>query len=411
MKLIKHYTEKSAEDNAIYSPIKPLKNKPLNAQTILSQLIAFPVLGGQSNLSIANYITSYLADCGVDFGVVPNETADKELVYARIGPAVDGGIILSGHTDVVPVAGQDWDTDPFVLTEKDGKLYGRGSCDMKGFLACCLALVPEMQAAKLKRPIYLAFSYDEEVGCQAGDAMAQAIKDAYTEQPHYAIIGEPSMMQPIVGHKGIAVFKTTVYGSAGHSSRIRQEVSALHEAARLVMWLEEKMNALVAAGRLDERFTPPHSSIHVGQIQGGIAPNVIADKCTFYWDARNIPMDSIADIKADFDAYTQSREKELQARSAQARIVTVYDHPMVPALNTTTDQAVVALIQQLSGVEKVDTVAYASEAGQFSNAGFQSVVCGPGSIAQAHRANEFISKEQLDKGVEFIRRIIAHSCV
>ena len=376
-------------------------------QKILAKLVSFPILGGDSNLVIVEYITEFLDQYGVEYHLIPNEEGTKKLIHARIGPAVDGGIILSGHTDVVPVAGQDWDTDPFILTEKDGKLYARGSCDMKGYLACCLATIPEMVKADLKRPIYLAFSYDEEIGCMMGTPMAEAIRDYYEERPQFAIIGEPSMLQPIVGHKGIVVYETTVHGSAGHSSRIRQEVSAIHEAAKLVVWLENKMNNLVEAAHIDERFSPPHTSIHVGQFNGGIAPNVIADKCTFSWDVRNIPMDNIEDIRADFDQYCQEQEKLLQERFAGAKIETIVGHPLVPALDTPEHLAVVPVIKKLSRVEVVDTVAYAAEAGQFSNAGFQSVICGPGSIAQAHRANEFISVEQLDLGVAFIRRVVA----
>ncbi len=379
-------------------------------QEILAELVSFPILGGDSNLAIVNYITSYLDKYGVTYQLIPNDEGTKTLIHARIGPAVDGGIILSGHTDVVPVEGQDWDTDPFELVEKEGKLYARGSCDMKGFLACCLAIVPATMKADLKRPIYLAFSYDEEIGCMTGNEMAEAIRDYYDEKPQFAIIGEPSMMQPVVGHKGICVYETTVYGSAGHSSRIRQEVSAIHEAAKLVTWLDEKMDSLISSGRIDERFSPPHTSMHVGRFTGGIAPNVIADECTFCWDVRNIPMDKIEDIRAAFDEHTQVQEKILQQRFSGARIVTVLGHPLVPALDTPENLAVVPLIRELSGVQQVETVAFASEAGQFSDTGFESVICGPGNIAQAHRANEFISIKQLELGVAFIQKILDHSC-
>jgi acetylornithine deacetylase len=378
----------------------------ITARHILADLVAFPVLGGESNLTILEYIKGFLDDQQVAYQLVPNEDGSKASLHARIGPAVDGGLILSGHMDVVPVEGQDWQTDPFRLTEKDGKLYARGSCDMKGFLACVLATVPAMVRADLKKPLYLAFSYDEEIGCVGAPELVAAINDHYEERARYAIIGEPSLLQPIVGQKGICVFKTTVKGSAGHSSRIRQEVSAIHEAARLVIWLEDKMNALVAAGHVDERFTPPHTSLHIGRFNGGIAPNVIADECTFYWDARNIPMDSLETIEAEFAAYSREREKELRQRFPGAAILTERWHPMVPALDTPEALSVVPLIRQLSGVQELQTVAYAAEAGQFAEGGFESVICGPGSIAQAHRANEFISIEQLEKGVQFIERIV-----
>jgi acetylornithine deacetylase len=312
--------------------------------------------------------------------------------------------------DVVPVEGQDWDTDPFVLTDNgDGKLYGRGSCDMKGFLACCLAVLPEMVKTTLTKPIYFAFSYDEEIGCLAAPELAEHINSFYSEKPKYALIGEPSLMQPIVGQKGIYIMKVTVEGSAGHSSRIRQEVSAVHEAARLILWLEDRMNQLVDAGHLDERFHPPHTSFHIGMVQGGVAPNVIADKAHFFVDIRTIPQDKLADLIAEFEAHCKIEEARLQKTFAGSRIRIEEDHPPVPPLDTANDAQVVALIKRISCRQDVGTVAYAAEAGQFAEAGFQSVICGPGSIAQAHRANEFIAKDELQKGVEMLQKLVALS--
>ncbi len=313
--------------------------------------------------------------------------------------------MLSGHTDVVPVVGQTWTSDPFRLTERAGKLYGRGSCDMKGFLACVLAQIPTFVKTDLVRPVYLAFSYDEEVGCLAGDELAEAVMNHYVETPSFCIVGEPSMLQPVIGHKGIVVYKVSVHGSAGHSSRIRTEVSAVHEAARLVLWLEGKMNALVESGHTDGRFDPPHSSLHVGQLHGGTAHNIVADEAWFTVDVRTIPRDKVADIRADFNAHCAARERELKTRFAEARISIEVHHPAVPALDTRESEDVVAFIRELSGVEQLSAVSYAAEAGQFSRAGLQTVICGPGDIAQAHRADEFISTEQLRAGTEMIGRL------
>lgn len=376
------------------------------ATDILSKLVAYPVLGGESNLSIIEYIGRLLDEQQIPFALVYNTEGTKASLHARIGPAVDGGVILSGHTDVVPVAGQAWDTDPFVLTRSGDKLYGRGSCDMKGFLSCCLAFLPEFNKAALQRPVYLAFSYDEEIGCLAAPDLVKAINAYYAEKPRYAIIGEPSRMQPIVGQKGICVLETTVHGSAGHSSRIRQEVSAIHVAAKLILWLEQKMDALIAAGHTDDRFRPNHTSLHSGIIQGGIAPNVIADVCRFHWDVRTIPADKTADILADFAEYCTLLEQELQMRFPGARIETIMHHPPVPPLDTPEHLSIVPLIKRLSGHEALDTVAYAAEAGQFAEGGFESVICGPGDIAQAHRANEFIEIEQLSLGLDMMDRLI-----
>lgn len=379
----------------------------MNVEEVLEKLVSFPVLGGQPNLSILNWIKTVLESHGLTVHLVPNDEGNKASLHCRIGPEVDGGVILSGHMDVVPVEGQEWNTDPFVLTDKgDGKLYGRGSCDMKGFLACCIAALPQMVSADLKKPIYFAFSYDEEIGCLAAPELAKAIKTQYAETPKYALIGEPSMMEPIVGQKGIYILETYVNGSAGHSSRIKQEVSAIHEAMRLILWLENKMDQLIAEGRTDERFHPPHSSIHVGVVNGGIAPNVIADKAHFYWDLRTIPMDDYVAIVNEFEAYCRQREAALQSIFPDFSIKTVENHPPVPHLDTKADDAIVALIKKISGNTKLETVSYAAEAGQFADEGFQAAICGPGSIAQAHRANEFISKEQLELGLDMIYKLI-----
>ncbi len=380
--------------------------QPQTATEILAQLVAFPVHGGEGNLSIANWIKDYLAGYGVAYHTVPDETGTKEAIHCRIGPATDGGIILSGHMDVVPTVGQPWETDPYTLKKKDGRLYARGSCDMKGFLACCLASVPLLLRSRLKKPVYFAFSFDEEIGCMAGDLLAGAIRDTYSEKPGGAIIGEPSMMMPMVGQKGIMVYTTIVRGSQGHSSRIKQEVDAIHEAARLVIWLEDKMDSLIAAGRIDPRFHPAHTSLHVGTIQGGSAFNIIANECRFDWDFRNIPMDDAAAIFAEFAAHCQQREALRRTVFPGFAIEHIPMHPPVPALDTPETAAIVDLAKRLTGVYTTGTVSYAAEAGQFSNAGFPAVICGPGDIAQAHRANEFVDIAQLEACQVFLRRLV-----
>ena len=379
----------------------------MTVQEILSKLVSFPVLGGESNLSIIHWIQEYIEGFGVKTVLVPNEEGTKASLHCRIGPAVDGGVILSGHTDVVPVEGQEWTSDPFLLTDKgDGKLYGRGSCDMKGFVACCLAALPEMVKANLKRPIYFAFSYDEEIGCLAAPELAQAINDYYDEKPQFAIIGEPTMMVPTVGQKGICIYHTKVTGSEGHSSRIKQEVSAIHESMRLILWLENKMNSLIEAGSTDDRFTPNHTSIHIGNIKGGLAPNIIAQECVFNWDVRTIPSETPEQILTEFEVYCREREEELRKVYPGFKITNSYKHPAVPGLDTKEDQAIVALVKELANNDTTDAVSYAAEAGQFQEAGFEAMICGPGDIAQAHRADEFIHKEQLKMGVEFMQRLI-----
>ena len=379
----------------------------MTVEEILTKLVSFPVLGGESNLSILSWIEEYLDKHGVEHHRVPNEDGTKANLHCRIGPEAEGGVILSGHMDVVPVKGQAWDTDPWVLTDKqDGKLYSRGSCDMKGFVACCLAALPAMLKADLKAPIYFAFSYDEEIGCLGAPDLVNAINTHYKVKPKFAIIGEPTMMRPVTGQKGICIFETTVSGSEGHSSRIKQEVSAIHEAMRLILWLENKMNSLIEAGRTDDRFTPNHTSIHIGMVNGGIAPNVIAQECKFSWDVRTIPSETPQEIKAEFDLYCRQREAELREIHPNFKISTSNVHPAVPGLNTADDQEIVALVKDLVRNPKLDAVSYAAEAGQFAEGGFQTVICGPGDIAQAHRANEFIHKDQLIQGMEFMDKLI-----
>ncbi len=381
----------------------------MNVQDILAELVSFPVFGGESNLAIIEWIESYLLDRAVETNRVPSADGKKSSLHCRIGPSAPDGYILSGHTDVVPVAGQDWTSDPFILTDKDdGKLYARGSCDMKGFIACCLSQVDHMVQAELKKPMYFAFSYDEEIGCLSAPELAASIRHHYDLPPRYAIIGEPSMMRPTTGQKGIYILDITVNGSAGHSSRIKQEVSAIHESAKLVTWLENKMNALVAEGNLDDRFTPPHSSLHVGMLHGGIAPNVIADRCDFSVDIRTIPSDSLDAIVADFQEHCRAKETMLRKVFPDFMIDIREHHPAVPPLDTADDAAIVKQIISLTGNANLDAVSYAAEAGQFAQAGFQSIICGPGSIAQAHRADEYISKEQLRLGEKMIADLIAH---
>jgi len=377
----------------------------MTVKNILAKLVSFPVLGGESNLEIIHWIQNYIEELGVKTTLVPNEEGTKASLHCRIGPAVKDGVILSGHTDVVPVKGQDWDTDPFTLIEKGDKLYARGSTDMKGFVSCCLAVLPTILKADLKKPIYFAFSYDEEIGCLAAPALIEHIKASYSENAKYAIIGEPSMLEPVIGKKGVCYVQTEVNGSAGHSSGIHKEVSAIHESMRLILWLENKMKQLSTI-KQDDRFDPPHSTIHVGQIKGGVATNVVADYTRFEWDVRVIPKDNIHEIFESFFGYCREREQEVRKLFPEFKITNTLLHPPVPALDTKATDSIVALTQKISGHNTWKTVSYAAEAGQFHEAGYQSIICGPGSIEQAHRTNEFITQEQLAKCVKMLENLI-----
>ena len=377
----------------------------MNVEDILAKLVSFPVLGGDSNLSIIHWIKEYIETFGIATTLVPNKEETKASLHCRIGPALDGGVILSGHTDVVPVEGQAWDTDPFTLVKKDGKLFARGSADMKGYIACCLASLPTLIKADLKKPIYFAFSYDEEIGCLAAPELIEHIKKTYPENATYAIIGEPSSLEPVIGKKGVCYVQTEVNGSAGHSSGIHKEISAIHESTRLIMWLENKMN-LLALEKQDHRFEPPHSTLHVGQISGGVATNIVADYTRFEWDVRVIPKDAIQTIFDDFFTFCKEREEEVRKLFPGFKITNTLLHPPVPALDTKLTDDIVALTQKISGQNSWKTVSYAAEAGQFHEAGYQSIICGPGSIEQAHRANEYTTQEQLNECVKMLQKLV-----
>lgn len=377
-----------------------------NVKQVLTDLIAFPALGGESNISIAEYIEAYLTAHDVSFYNVINEDGTKRSIHCRIGPAVDGGVILSGHMDVVPVTGQNWKTAPFELVEKDGKYYGRGTCDMKGFIACCLVMLPEMLKADLEKPIYFAFSYDEEVGCLAGVALAKAIKNTYKETPQFAIIGEPTNMETVIGEKGMGFFRTTISSTAGHSSQIINGASAIHEATKLILWLEHKMLGLIEKGEVNPRFEPPYTTIHIGTIEGGVAPNIIANQCTFRWDIRNLPTVNVNHILKEFDIFCKTSETKNQVRVPSFQIKTIAEIPPVPSLDTPENAAIVAFVNKLTGATTTTTVSYGSEAGQFAKEGFEAVLCGPGSILQAHQADEFVEIAQLEECVAFIEKLI-----
>ena len=377
----------------------------MKVEDILAKLVSFPVLGGDHNLEIIHWIQNYIEPFGIATTLVPNEEKTKASLHCRIGPSVDGGVILSGHTDVVPVKGQAWDSDPFILTKKDGKLFGRGSADMKGFIACCLASLPTLVKADLKKPIYFAFSYDEEIGCLAAPELIEHIQKTYSENAKYAIIGEPSSLEPVIGKKGVCYVLTEVNGSAGHSSGIHKEISAIHESTRLIMWLENKMKELSHATQ-DHRFKPPHSTLHVGQISGGVATNIVADYTRFEWDVRVIPKDDIEAIFNDYFLFCKERELEVRKLFPDFSITNTFVHPPVPALDTKLTDDIVALTQKISGQNSWKTVSYAAEAGQFHEAGYQSIICGPGSIEQAHRANEYTTQEQLNECVKMLQKLV-----
>ena len=325
-------------------------------------------------------------------------------MLAAIGPNVPGGIVLSGHTDVVPVAGQPWESDPFTVVERGDRLYGRGTSDMKSFLAIALALVPEFQAARLRVPIYFALSYDEEVGCLGVGGLLKDLA-ASVPRPAAAIIGEPTLMKLINRHKGFSSFTTTVTGRDGHSSGTHRGVNAIAYAAEIVGFLTWLAADIAAHGPFDDGFDPPHTTINVGAMRGGTAINIIARQCSFDWEFRPIPGFDAPSIRRRFDAFiAESILPRMRAVAPESDVVTIQDSgssPLVPTPNSPAE----ALVRLLTGANIAGAVSFGTEASHFQDSGIPAVLCGPGSIDQAHQPNEFIALDQVEACISFMRKL------
>lgn len=372
----------------------------------IARLVRHDTTSRNSNLNLIEDVEGFLQEHGISSTRVSNEDGTKANLYFTVGPNVEGGVVLSGHTDVVPVDGQPWDTDPWQVIEKDDKLYGRGTADMKSFSAIGLSCVPEMLAANLKRPIHFALSYDEEVGLLGAPAMIQQIKDLIPT-PAAVIVGEPSDMQVVEGHKGVAVFRTEITGQEAHSSQPHLGTSAIMAAGRLVNAVHEMVERRRAAADPASPFEPPYSTISVGVIEGGTAANILARNCGFTWDARVVPGDSTKQVLAEFNAAAEQILAEMQAIAPECTITTetLADGP---PLRPQPDNAAAELAHKLTGANGRFSVSYAAEAGQFQEAGFPTVICGPGSIDQAHQANEFLKVSQVAECARFMRNLIRH---
>lgn len=363
-----------------------------SSREMIARLVGFDTVSRHSNLPLIHWVRDYLHGLGVTSHLVHNAEGDKANLYATFGPMVEGGIVLSGHTDVVPVDGQAWDTDPFTLVERDGRLYGRGTCDMKAFSAVVLAMAPQLLAAGLKRPIHLALSYDEEVGCLGAPGM---IDHMVANLPAAAavIVGEPTDMQPVLAHKGVVALRTVVTGHEAHSSQVHRGVSAVTLAARLVSFIDDMMADNREQADPASLFEPPYTTLHPGVINGGTALNIMSRECTFLWDIRALPGDDWRSYLARFQAYADTLLATAHAISPQ---VSIHTEVMadVPPLQVDTGAAV-ELIYQLTGRTDGGAVPYAAEAGQFQERGLSTVICGPGSIDQAHQPNEYIEVSQV----------------
>lgn len=378
----------------------------LTAREILDKLVSFPTVSRDSNLELVDWVETYLDGFGVKSHRVMDATGQKASLYANVGPEVEGGIVLSGHTDVVPVDGQVWDTDPFTVTEKGGRLYGRGTCDMKGFDALALAAVPVALERGIKRPLQIALSYDEEVGCLGAPEMIDRMAETLP-RARAAIIGEPSLMKAVTAHKGGTGFDTHVRGYEIHSSLLHKGVSAIMFGVKLVDWANE-MNAANAAktpSPLAATFEPPYTTLHVGKIAGGTAHNITAKDCNFSISFRCVPDEDVNALAEAYKAKVAEIEAEMQAIVPETGIDLV-QYFQIPGLKPETDGVAETIARGITGDNANHVVSYGTEAGQFQDRGFSSVVCGPGSIDQAHQPNEFITVEQFEAGEKFVHAVV-----
>ena len=372
------------------------------ARSILETLVGFDTTSRGSNLALIEWVEDYLAQAGVASERVANESGDKANLFATCGSQVEGGVILSGHTDVVPVDGQAWSSDPWTVREADGRLYGRGVADMKGFIALSLAFVPRFVAGKL--PVHLALSYDEEVGCQGAPSMIARMAETIP-RPRLAIIGEPSLMGIITGHKGIAVHEVRVRGHEAHSSLVDHGISANGVAVRLMHELLELAEELRARADADNGFDPPQATLTIGVMEGGTASNILAGHARFQFDLRCPPGEDANAILAPFRARCAELDADMKRRFPDAG-VRIEQHAGTPPMTPAGSEDAVAFVRALTGENAAPgQVAFAAEGGQFQAAGFPSVICGPGSIEQAHQPDEWIALSQLEKGAAFMARL------
>jgi acetylornithine deacetylase len=375
----------------------------MNQHDIIERLIGFPTVSRDSNLALIHFIADLLDSHGIEARIITNEDGSKANLHATVGPNVEGGVVLSGHTDVVPIDGQDWHTDPFKASLTTNGLTGRGSADMKAFCGIALSLVGDM--GKLRKPIHLAFSYDEEVGCLGAPALISALTERLPK-PAAIIVGEPTNMQVVTRHKGIVNINTRVTGFEAHSSLQHLGVPAVMYAARLIHWLAERQDQCRREAAPDSPFEPPHTTLHCGVINGGTAHNITARQCDFVTDIRALPGEDPLAYVAEFKRFaTETLLPQMQAVNAASGFefdVTAN----VPAFFSNGDDDAVRIARQLTGENDCHGVAFASECGQFQEAGYPVVMCGPGSIDQAHQPNEFIALDQISACDTFVRRLI-----
>ena len=382
-----------------------------DSRALLDDLIAFDTTSAKSNLALIEYVETYLKGYGVDSRRVLDPGGKKANLYATIGPQDVPGIMLSGHTDVVPTAGQNWSSDPYQVEERDGKLYGRGACDMKGFIACALAQVPALAVAELKTPMHLAFSYDEEVGCLGVRHLIDAMADMPV-RPAMAIIGEPTSMRPMIGHKGKQALRVTISGHSCHSAYPTEGVNAVEYAAEIIAEVRRIHRRFAEHGPFDSDYRVPHTTLHVGVIQGGTAINIVPNHCQFDMEIRHLPEDDPQAIVAELEAFVNETLMPQMQRGGNTGSVSFEPLSGYPGLFTAPDADVVSFVRGLlEGDSAPSKISFGTEGGLFSQRlGIPAVVCGPGSIEQAHKPDEYVSLVQLahcDRMLDALRNAIA----
>lgn len=365
-----------------------------SSRELLARLVGFATVSRDSNLELIGFIRDYLASHGVHCELIYNPERTKANLFASIGPEDRGGVVLSGHTDVVPVDGQAWSVEPFVLSEREGRLYGRGTADMKGFIASVLAAVPGLTRRRLRLPVHLAFSYDEEVGCLGVRPMLERMQQR-PHKPLLCLIGEPTELRPVLGHKGKLAMRCQVRGAACHSAYAPYGVNAIEYAARLIGKLGEIGSRLAQPEHHDPRFDPPFSTVQTGTIQGGRALNIVPAECQFDFEVRTLPGYDAQAVVDQLQGYARDQLlPQMQAVQADTGIA-LQPLSAYPGLATAADSEAAELLALLSGSREFGTVAFGTEGGLFHQAGIPTVVCGPGSMDQGHKPDEFISLEQL----------------
>ncbi|MEJ0023062.1 MAG: acetylornithine deacetylase [Alphaproteobacteria bacterium] len=371
---------------------------------ILARLIAFDTTSRSSNLALIEWVEQFLSGRGIETRRVPNAEGTKANLHALIGPEAAGGVVLSGHTDVVPIDGQPWTSDPWTLTKRDGKYFGRGTADMKTFLALALAHVDEAKAASLKRPLILAFSYDEEIGCFGAPGLIADIAAIYP-RPSAVIVGEPTSMKVLSGHKGVATLVVTVNGREAHSSQPHRGVSANAEALKLMQFVLRMAQEALENAPKDSPFEPPSATLTIGKVEGGTASNILARECTFVWDVRWPPHEDAERYIERFAKEAAKLDAEIKERAPEGGVRWVR-RSYTPSLAPSRAGEAEIIARALTGDNETHVASYAAEAGLFQQAEFPVVLCGPGSIDQAHQPDEWIAEEQIDEGARFMRGLI-----